>query len=249
MCITGSQHKVAQALQARMRHNRFHQPFAQSAAAVGLIDKHIGQVTEGGLVGDHAGKANLPGALIYAKANSAVHRFTYCFNGNIFRPVGAGKKSMYIGDVQLFFIGRDAIGVLINRHAIFFYKDNAPLLPYLCPMQVQDDLQARWWKLEEKLMERFGKKPDMESILFLVGVQELGDIREKFTKEQKQDLMHVAVCTLLTPSGFYEMEGADEDGWPHFRQLKPLPVMDLREQENFMKDHVLLYFANNGFLE
>jgi hypothetical protein len=29
-------------------------------------------------------------------------------------------------------------------------------------MNVADDLQSRWWKLEEKLMERFGKKPDME---------------------------------------------------------------------------------------
>lgn len=116
-------------------------------------------------------------------------------------------------------------------------------------MQIQDDLQARWWKLEEKLMERFGKKPDMESILFLIGVQELADIREKFSKEQKQDLMHIAVCSLLAPSGYYELEGVDEEGWPHFRQLKALPVMSLVEQENFMKDHVLLYFTNNGFIE
>ncbi len=123
------------------------------------------------------------------------------------------------------------------------------LLSYICPMQLQDDLQARWWKLEEKLVERFGKKPDMEAILFLVGIQELAEIRDKFTKEQKQDLMHVAVCTLLSPSGYYELEGADEEGWPHFRQLKALPVMTLIEQENFMKDHVLLYFATNGFID
>lgn len=89
----------------------------------------------------------------------------------------------------------------------------------------------------------------MESILFLIGVQELGDIRDKFTKEQKQDLMHVAVCALFSQSGFYEIEGIDEDGWPHFRQIKALPDMNLIEQENFMKDHVLLYFSNNGFLE
>jgi hypothetical protein len=114
-------------------------------------------------------------------------------------------------------------------------------------MQVQDDLQARWWKLEEKLMERFGKKPDMETILFLIGVQELGSIEEKFTKEQKQDLMHIAVCSLLSASGYYELETVDADGWPHYRQLKSLPVMDLFSQENFMKDHVLLYFEKNGF--
>ena len=51
-------------------------------------------------------------------------------------------------------------------------------------MFTQDDLQARWWKLEEKLMERFGKKPDMETVLFLIGIQEFGDIRTKFTKEE-----------------------------------------------------------------
>jgi hypothetical protein len=112
--------------------------------------------------------------------------------------------------------------------------------------QAQDDLQTRWWDLEARLVERFGKKPDMEAILFLIGVQELGDIRKKFSKEQKQDLMHVAVCSLFAQSGLYELEGVDEDGWPHFRQLKPLPVMNMIEQENFMKDHILLYFERMG---
>ncbi|MFT4016605.1 MAG: hypothetical protein QM668_06555 [Agriterribacter sp.] len=114
---------------------------------------------------------------------------------------------------------------------------------------IDSDLQTRWWNLEAKLVERFGKKPDMETILFLVGIQEFGDIRSKFTKEQKQDLMHVAVCSLFAQSGYYELDRVDEDGWPHFRQLKPLPVMNLIEQENFMKDHVLLYFKNNDFLD
>jgi hypothetical protein len=109
-------------------------------------------------------------------------------------------------------------------------------------MNVHEDLQVRWWALEARLMERFGKKPDMEAILFLVGIQELGEIREKFTKEQKQDLMHVAVCSLFAQSGYYELEKVDEEGWPHFRQLKALPTMNMIEQENFMKDHLLLYF-------
>jgi hypothetical protein len=114
-------------------------------------------------------------------------------------------------------------------------------------MMQSDDLQVRWWKLEEKLMERFGKKPDLESILFLIGIQEVGGAGHSFTKEQKQDLMHVAVCTILAPSGYYEHKGWDPDGWPHFDQLKELPPMNLPEQENFMKDHVLFYFEQNEF--
>lgn len=116
-------------------------------------------------------------------------------------------------------------------------------------MQVQDDLQVRWWKLEEKLMQRFSKKPDMETILFLIGVQELGASKTKYTKEQKQDLIHVAVCTILSAGGYYQPEGNDADGWPHFRQVKAIPVMSLFEQENFMKDFVLLYFQNNQFID
>jgi hypothetical protein len=89
---------------------------------------------------------------------------------------------------------------------------------------VNDDLQQRWWNLEAKLAERFGKKPDLEAILFLIGMQETNFMKEKITKEQKQDLMHVAVCTVLAQSGLYALEGHDEDGWPHFKQLKDMPV-------------------------
>lgn len=116
-------------------------------------------------------------------------------------------------------------------------------------MNYSDDLQSRWWKLEEKLMERFGKKPDVESVLFMIGIQEFGDIRKKFSKEQKQDLMHIAICTLLSPSGYYELSHVDEDGWPHFKQLKAMPNMHPIEQENFLKDHILLYFQQNDFIQ
>lgn len=110
-------------------------------------------------------------------------------------------------------------------------------------MNVKDDLQQRWWNLEAQLVERFGKKPDMEAILFLIGIQETNFFKEKITKEQKQDLMHVAVCTILSNSGYYELEGHDKDGWPHFKQLKEIPVQNIIEQENFLKDHILLYFT------
>ncbi|MEP6947873.1 MAG: hypothetical protein ABI863_01300 [Ginsengibacter sp.] len=113
-------------------------------------------------------------------------------------------------------------------------------------MNAKDDLQSRWWKLEEKFMNKFGKKPDVEAILFLIGIQEIGKFKKKFSKEQKQDLMHVAVCSLLSQSGYYKVEGHDDDGWPHFLQLKPLPQYNMIEQENFLKDHILLYFEGIG---
>lgn len=114
-------------------------------------------------------------------------------------------------------------------------------------MNVSDDLQQRWWALEAKLVDRFGKKPDLEAVLFLIGMQETGFMQDKISKEEKQDLMHVAVCTVLSQSGYYILEGTDPDHWPHFKQVKEIPALQLYDQENFLKDHVLLYFEKQGF--
>jgi hypothetical protein len=114
--------------------------------------------------------------------------------------------------------------------------------------QAQEDITIRWLKLRIKLKENYGIKPDMDGILFLIGIQELGSGKQTFTKEEKQDLMHIAVCTILSASGYYVNEGNDEEGWPHFKQLKPLPELGFMEQENFLKDHILLYFHNIGLI-
>jgi hypothetical protein len=50
---------------------------------------------------------------------------------------------------------------------------------------VNDDLQQRWWNLEAKLAERFGKKPDMEAILFLIGMQETNFMKGQDHKRTK----------------------------------------------------------------
>ena len=147
-------------------------------------------------------------------------------------------------NIQFFFFRTDSKPVFCKIHLTSFGKFKAAIF---ATMQAKDDLQTRWWALEAKLVERFGKKPDMETILFLIGVQEFGQVKEKFTKEQKQDLMHIAICSLFAQSGYYELEGRDVDGWPHFRQLKSLPPLSAIEQENFMKDHILLYFENHDF--
>jgi hypothetical protein len=111
-----------------------------------------------------------------------------------------------------------------------------------------EDLQVRWLKLRIQLKEHFGIKPDMNGVLMLIGVQELGQGPQTFSKEQKQDLMNIAICTVLSPSGFYAYDGLDEEGWPHYTQLKPLPDFNLIEQENFLKDHILLYFQEQDFI-
>jgi hypothetical protein len=85
--------------------------------------------------------------------------------------------------------------------------------------------------------------PDFQAVLFLVGVQELGRFpKERFTKEEKRDLMHVAVCTLLEKDGYFEFIGRDQDGWPHFKEIKPLEISGDKEQEAFLIKKIIQYF-------
>ncbi|WP_339813566.1 hypothetical protein [uncultured Imperialibacter sp.] len=111
------------------------------------------------------------------------------------------------------------------------------------------DLEREWQALLGKLENMIGKKPaDLNAVLFLIGVQELGKGRKTFTKEQKQDLMHIAICKILSFSGFYALEGIDEDGWPHWKMMKKLPHFDTTEQEKLLKIHVIEYFEKESIL-
>jgi len=103
-------------------------------------------------------------------------------------------------------------------------------------------LKGQWNKLTANLEKQFGDVPDLQVVLFLIGVQELGRGRQEFSKVAKQDLMHLATCRVLSPYGFYEFTGKDEDGWPVYTLLKKLPPMSLREQDILLKKAVINYF-------
>ena len=112
------------------------------------------------------------------------------------------------------------------------------------------ELEKRWGRLIEGLEETIGKKPkDLNGVLFLIGVQELGKGIKTFSKEQKQDLMHIAICKVLSYAGFYELEYIDQDGWPHWKLTKELPHFDILEQEKLLKIQVLEYFEKEYQLE
>ena len=104
------------------------------------------------------------------------------------------------------------------------------------------DFNARWETLMADLHARFGRRPDLNALLLLIGVQELGQGVAEFTKEQKQDLMHIATCKLFSLSGHYALDRVDEDGWPHYKLLNPVPFANLKEQERMLKWHILEYF-------
>ncbi len=109
------------------------------------------------------------------------------------------------------------------------------------------DLEQEWKILMAQLTELLGKAPDVNAVLFLIGVQELGLGLKTFSKEEKQDLMHWAICRVLSLSGFYEAEGKDAEGWVHWKAVKKMPYLDLLTQEKFLQEHIIMYFKAEVF--
>jgi hypothetical protein len=105
------------------------------------------------------------------------------------------------------------------------------------------EINQKFSVLQNRLAADFdSEKPDLKVILFLIGVQELGLGPQKFSKRQKEELMHIATCRLFSEMGFYELEGLDQDGWPHWKLVKPIPAYTLLEQEMIIKSLVVSYF-------
>ncbi len=111
----------------------------------------------------------------------------------------------------------------------------------------QWEIDFKWLDIRHKLAKSLNKEelPDFQTTLFLIGLQELGWWQEKkFSKEEKQDLMHVGVCTLLEKDGYYEFVGRDQDGWPHFKEIKYFDIKGVEGQESYLITKVIEYFEN-----
>ncbi len=108
----------------------------------------------------------------------------------------------------------------------------------------REELKKEWDELVLSASKRFadGEEMDLDGILFLIGVQELGMSLRKFKKDEKLNLMHIAICTVLEPYGYYKFMGRDQDGWPHFEVIEKLPALKPGEQSVLMKEAVVKYF-------
>ncbi len=109
-------------------------------------------------------------------------------------------------------------------------------------MKTENVLEDRWKELIGQLAIQFGKEPDLNGVLLLIGIRELGQVKKRWSKEDKVNLMHIAVCKLLSQEGHYQLEGHDKDGWPHWKLNGKLPYINVVEQEIYLKEQVLVYF-------
>lgn len=114
-------------------------------------------------------------------------------------------------------------------------------------------IDFEWLKVRHIVKDAMSKTdlPDLRAVLFLIGIQELGrwDMSKNFSKEEKQDLLHVGVCTLLEEDGYFVFEGRDQDGWPHWKENKTFSVKGLDSQEKMLKIKIINYFRAMDLLK
>lgn len=112
-------------------------------------------------------------------------------------------------------------------------------------------LKERWEKLVAVLSDRFsdGEALDVEGILYLVGLQELGQVNRKMKKDDNVNLIHIGICAVLEPFGYYRFDYIDDEGWPHFELLEELPPLKPGEQSVLMKEALVSYFLKRALIQ
>ena len=112
-------------------------------------------------------------------------------------------------------------------------------------------LKQRWEAVVSLLSNRFadGDELDLDAVIYLVGLQEFGVFDRRFKKNEKLDLMHIAICRLLEPYGYYAFDYQDEQGWPHYKVVSPLPALKAGEQSVLMKEAIVQYFLDKEVID
>ena len=145
---------------------------------------------------------------------------------------------------NIYFKGKD-----ISDKQIKILANLSELCISMTQENLQEEIKVKWFKVIEFFENRFGKKPDLNAILFLIGVRELGQIPEKnFTKEEKTHLMHIANCKLLSYSGYYKQIGFNQKGWPVWESAATIPNLNIFEQENLLRQHIIEYFEQEEII-
>ena len=111
-------------------------------------------------------------------------------------------------------------------------------------------MEEKWNKVLNFFKQNFtdGEEPEMDVILFLIGIQKLGKVQKNFSKDEKVNLMHIATCKLLEPYGYYQFEKIDAEAWPHYKKIKNIPVKNSEEQEKLIQQAIINYLEKQNLL-
>lgn len=111
----------------------------------------------------------------------------------------------------------------------------------------QWEIDFNWLKIQHFVKSKFktDSLPKLDTVLFIIGVQELGVIRDNLTHEEKLGITTLGTITVLSREKYFEKKSIDEDGWPIYNQLKPYNPLSETERQNQLKVLINRYFNDN----
>ena len=108
----------------------------------------------------------------------------------------------------------------------------------------QWEIDFHWLKIQHLIKDKF-KTPDLpklDTVLFIIGLQEIGVFKKNYSHEQKLDITTVGTMTVLSTRGYFRQNGVDDDGWPLWEVLKPYEPENDTIRSNELKILISEYF-------
>jgi len=100
-----------------------------------------------------------------------------------------------------------------------------------------------WAGVKENFKQNYGEYPTVLSLLFIIGLGETPS-QPAYTKEQKQDVIHVGLCKILEQVGVYRFSHLDDEQWPHYQLNDNAKEINIEKQENYIKQLIIQYFKD-----
>ena len=107
--IAGGEEEAAQSLEIRMGHDGAHDFFGDAMATVVGEDENIGDVSEGGIIGDGPGEGDLFSFVISAEAEGVLDGSLKDGERDVFGPIGGAQEFVDHRDVQAMAVGGDFV--------------------------------------------------------------------------------------------------------------------------------------------
>ena len=110
-----------------------------------------------------------------------------------------------------------------------------------------EDPKSMWEEIELLFQNRFKKEADLKSVLYVIGLRDLGLGSGNYNKSDKEQIINHSVCRLLSQKGFFSIKKA-ESKWPEWQQEKAFPKLKIKEQEDLLKECAYTYLKSEGIL-
>ena len=110
------------------------------------------------------------------------------------------------------------------------------------PLILIMEFNEEWEEFLLKASKHFKVMANYEFLLFVTGIQELGQGYKTYSKQEKMDLIALAQCKLLSMKGFMKEDGQDDEGWPKYIKLKNIEDLSPSQKENLVRKALIEYF-------